>query len=109
MTIGNNIRKYRKELGLTQTELAEKLGTTQYVITNYERGTNNPLSTSIPEIAKALNITIAALYGEEEIEIKEKTLKKSSREGKLLDAFKKLKPAQQRVVVQQTEAFAKSQ
>ena len=105
MDIGKNIRKYRKELGLTQTELAEKLNTSQYVITNYERGSNNPLATSIPEIAKALNVPIAALFGED-VEIKEKVVKKSTREGKLFEAFKKLKATQQRVIVQQAEALA---
>jgi len=103
-----NIRKYRKALGLTQTELAQKLGTSQYVITNYERGTNNPLASSLPEIARILGVTIDQLFGYDSSSAQEKASpKKSSREGKLIEAFKKLKPAQQRVIVQQAQALAR--
>lgn len=108
MPLGMNIRKYRKALGLTQTELAAILGTSQYVITNYERGTNNPLASSLPQIAKALGVSIDQLFGFESTSHQDKPEpKKSSREGKLIEAFKKLKPAQQRVIVQQAQALAR--
>lgn len=40
--VGQNIRKYRMALGLTQIDLAKKLGLTQALITNYERGLHTP-------------------------------------------------------------------
>jgi len=106
MNIGENIRKYRKALGLTQIQLAEKLGTTQFVITNYERGTNNPLTSSLPDIAKALGVSIDQLFGFGAPAELKSGVKKSSREGKLLAAFQKLTPAQQRLILQQVEALA---
>ena len=36
MSIGENIKKLRKDRGLTQVQLADQLRTTQKVITDYE-------------------------------------------------------------------------
>jgi hypothetical protein len=52
-------------------------------------------------------LPVSLLFGEKPKEQKIPTLKKSSREGELLDAFQKLTPAQQRAIVQQTEVLAK--
>ena len=41
-TVGDNIRHLRKELGLTQKELAEEAGLTQAQISDYERGLRVP-------------------------------------------------------------------
>ena len=37
-----NLREYRKRLGLTQTELAEAIGTTRSSINNYESAKSEP-------------------------------------------------------------------
>lgn len=63
LTIGESIRKYRNANRLIQTELAKKLGTTQFVITNYEPGRKNPTAAKLPEIAKPLDVPLEALYG----------------------------------------------
>ena len=67
MTIGEKIALRRKALGLTQTELAEKLGTTKQTIGKYEKGivTNIPLS-RVAELADALECTPEYLTGWEE-------------------------------------------
>ncbi len=41
-TVGDNIRHLRKELGLTQKELAGEVGLTQAQISDYERGLRVP-------------------------------------------------------------------
>ena len=41
-TVGGNIRHLRKEMGLTQKELAEEAGLTQAQISDYERGFRVP-------------------------------------------------------------------
>lgn len=46
--------KIRKELGLTQTELAEKMGTKQENISRFESGTYNPTLKFLWKMAKAL-------------------------------------------------------
>ncbi len=36
------LREWRKELGLTQTELAERIGTDKFQISRWERGKHRP-------------------------------------------------------------------
>lgn len=47
--------KIRKELGLTQTELAERMGTAQANISRFESGTYNPTLKFLWKMAKALD------------------------------------------------------
>lgn len=54
--IGANIRVARECAGLTQTELAELLGTGQSVVARYERGGMDPNAMRIYQIADALGI-----------------------------------------------------
>ena len=41
-TVGDNIRHLRKDLNLTQKELAKEVGLTQAQISDYERGRRTP-------------------------------------------------------------------
>lgn len=61
MKIGNNIKLYRNKKGLTQKQLAEKIGTTDSAITRYESNSREPSIEIITKIAKALNISINEL------------------------------------------------
>lgn len=108
VTIGENIRKYRKAKGLTQTELAKKLGTTQFVITNYERGRNNPTAARLPEIAKALNVPLEALYGiHVQTTPEEKKGEGTRREAEIQKIFRELPPAKQRAVLEHAKGLIK--
>ena len=42
MNIGNVIKKYRKELGYTQEEMAKRLGVTTPAANKWENGNSNP-------------------------------------------------------------------
>ena len=42
MSIGERIKKRREELGMSQLELAKRVGVTQGSIGNYETGVSNP-------------------------------------------------------------------
>ena len=53
---GEKIKKYRKEQGLTQKALAEKLNTTPQNLAQYENGKRNPTPRTLWRIANALNI-----------------------------------------------------
>lgn len=53
MNIGKNIKKIREAAGLNQTELAEKLGVSQSMICQIERGSkacSMPLGAEIAEV-----------------------------------------------------------
>jgi transcriptional regulator with XRE-family HTH domain len=58
-----NIATLRKERGLSQAALAEKLGVTQASIANYESGRREPSITMLRKIAAALGVDIATLIG----------------------------------------------
>lgn len=56
MTIGNRIKRVRRELDLTQTEFASRLGLTQNTVTRYETGDRNPSTAVLSLIIKAYNV-----------------------------------------------------
>lgn len=62
MTIGEKIRKIRKENGLTQKQLGEKLGVSYQMIAQYENGKRNPKIDTIEKIADALEVSKNSFY-----------------------------------------------
>lgn len=68
MTIGERIKQRRIELGLTQTELAHKMGiTSKTTICKAETTDFNPTTDRVREFAKALDCTPSYLMGWEEV------------------------------------------
>lgn len=68
-TLGTRIKRRREELGLTQTELAERLGLKSKVsVSNAENDRDDMTTTRIQKYAEALNTSIAYLMGWTEIE-----------------------------------------
>ena len=61
MAVGENIRRIRKEKGLTQKALGEKCGMYESQIRAYELGKANPKIETINKIAFALDVPINAL------------------------------------------------
>ena len=60
---GEVIYKRRKELGLTQNQLAKALGISFQAVSKYENGTAYPDIELLPKLAAALNTTVDALLG----------------------------------------------
>lgn len=50
------IKKLRKKLDMTQAEFAQKIGTSQNVLANYEIGRRNPSSSVINNISKTFDV-----------------------------------------------------
>lgn len=61
MSISENIKFYRNEKGLTQQELADKIGKSINSVKKYESGYTNPPIDVINKIADVLEINIAYL------------------------------------------------
>ena len=61
MSVGENIRKRRTALGITQMKLAEAAMVSHPMIVAYERGTKNPSLQVAFEISKALDCTLEDL------------------------------------------------
>jgi len=60
--VGRNIRIYRLQKRLTQTDLADQLGLTFQQVQKYEKGTNRVGSGRLLKIATFLNVPVAALF-----------------------------------------------
>lgn len=61
MKIGEVIRKYRKEAGLTQEEMAHRLGVTTPAVNKWENGNSNPDIELLAPIARLLHISLDTL------------------------------------------------
>ena len=57
-SIGERIKIKRKELGLTQAELGEKLNISDRAVSKWEQGEGDPNLTIIPDIAKILGVSL---------------------------------------------------
>ena len=68
--IGDNIRKQRKKLNYTQTELSKIAGVKQSTISAIENGVNKPEIETIMLLASALHCATSELLGEEMPEVK---------------------------------------
>lgn len=55
--IGSRIKQYRKESGLTQEQLGEKINVSKNRISNWEQGINRPDADTIGAICRALNVS----------------------------------------------------
>ena len=110
MPVGDRIRKHRELSGISQTDLAEKIGVSKQTLYKYEKNviTNIP-SDKIEEIAKVLNVSESCLMGWENKEIelineeeKGKSLAKLIANENMLDAvvkLSKLQPEDKEMVV----------
>lgn len=68
MSIGENIKRIRKERKLTQKSLGEKCGILETTIRKYELNLLNPKKETVEKIANALEVSPNKLYGIKEIE-----------------------------------------
>lgn len=57
MTIGEKIKDLRKSAGLSQAELAFRLGLFQKDVSRWESGTHSPQAETLARLCKALNVS----------------------------------------------------
>ena len=60
----NAIENLRKNLGISQYTLAEKLDVTQSAISQWETGAAMPRADKLPELAKILGCEVSDLFEE---------------------------------------------
>lgn len=76
MELNEKIKKYRKEAGLSQEDLASKIYVSRTLITKYESGSAFPTQENLEKIAIALNVKVEDLLSDKEKnEIVEKSFK----------------------------------
>ena len=66
---GKRLAQLRRSKGLTQVELAKKIGVSQRVIAYYEGETNFPPAHLLVPVAKALKISVDELLGSKKIKL----------------------------------------
>lgn len=63
--IASNLTKYRKNLGLTQLELAEKLNYSDKTLSKWERGESIPDILTLKQLANIFEVSVDVLISEE--------------------------------------------
>jgi putative transcriptional regulator len=60
--LANRLKARRSELGLTQAELAEKVGVTRKTVNTVENGVFTPSATLAIKLSQALEISVERLF-----------------------------------------------
>ena len=60
-TLGKTISSLRKEKGMTQSELADKMNVTDKAVSKWERNISCPDVNPIPKLAKVLGVSVEEL------------------------------------------------
>ncbi|MGC6769570.1 helix-turn-helix domain-containing protein [Enterococcus sp. LJL51] len=67
-TFAENLKSIRKKKGLTQSQLAEKIGLTKQSIINYEKGHTFPTGNRLSKILEVLEIPAEQLIGSDNVQ-----------------------------------------
>ena len=106
-TIGNNISRFRRELGMTQEDLAKLMGyKSKSTINKIELGINDIPQSKIVQFAQVLGTTPAELMGWEEDDKRDSPTEADLSEGEkmLLELFRRVPEEQQTLVLQMIRA-----
>lgn len=108
MKLGENIRRYRQEAGLSLRELADMVDVTYSTLSHYENGKTTPKYDVLKQIARAVGVDdVYYLYGDEDQDEYDRMMRERNEqitleqlriaakhlatlekpEGRLLDAF----------------------
>lgn len=90
--IGNRIRKFREELGISQKQLAEQIGVSNSRISNWEQGINRPDADILVKLCTALNVSPSSLLG-----VKLSTDELTEQERNVIKAYRSKPELQQAV------------
>jgi transcriptional regulator with XRE-family HTH domain len=63
--VGRNVRRLRIAAGLSQAELAERMGVDRAYVSGLELGQRNPTIVTLWHIAKALGVMLRSFFDEE--------------------------------------------
>lgn len=70
-TLSMRLAKFRRNAGLTQTQLARAIGVSQRVVAYYEGEFHSPLIDLLPRYANCLGVSVDQLIGSEENDMPE--------------------------------------
>lgn len=97
--IAKNLLFYRKKAGLTQKELATKLGVKNTAVSNWESGNNSIDIETLFSACEIFGVTLNDMYGKYSFE-KSSAAVLSADEERLLATYRKLNPQGQEYILQ---------
>ncbi|MDG3132744.1 helix-turn-helix domain-containing protein [Streptococcus suis] len=74
MEFSERLKDLRKQAGLTQVDVAGKLGISQQAYASWERGAKKPTQENLVKIAQILNVSVDYLVGNSDVENTNKEL-----------------------------------
>ena len=98
------IRFFRERAGMEQKTLARLIGVTGNAISNWENGRGRPDINLLPDICRALNVTMYDLF-----DMEDPGIRYSAGEQIFLDQYKQLSPGHRMAVDQMVDALLKVQ
>ena len=60
--VGSNVRRLRLAAGISQADLADRMGVDRAYVSGLEQGNRNPTVVTLWHIARALNVPMAAFF-----------------------------------------------
>ena len=103
-TPGSRVARLRREKGITQIEIAEKLGITQSVVSDYERDVLRLNGELIVQLTGILNVSADEILGLEKITRREVAIK-NRRLYRQLQDIDKLPKRDQQALFRTIDAF----
>ena len=107
LTIAQNLKNLRTKRGLTQKDLAEKVGVTRVTIAAYEACRIRMLDTMIIKVAEALHVSTDELLGTSKL--KADAQAPSRRLMKRLSAIEKLPETSKKYILKPLDALLKTE
>jgi transcriptional regulator with XRE-family HTH domain len=102
-TFGDRLARLRKARGFTQTELGERIGLSQRMVTYYERRSGRPPAHVLPDLAAALKVSVDELVGYERLE--EPAAPRNARLWRKLRDIEKLNEPDRKAVLRFVDAL----
>ncbi len=104
--LGKRVSELRKELGLTQAQLAETLKISQQLIAAYETGSRKIPASMLPVLAKLFAISLEQLTGMDELPAKRGPASVLQRQ---IEQISLMPRAKQKFITEMLEALIKQQ
>jgi transcriptional regulator with XRE-family HTH domain len=111
IAVGKRVRLRRLQLGMSQTELADKLGVTFQQVQKYEKGTNRISCSRLSEMAEALDFPITSFFSDENKPLTEMTVTENLDPGhmkdglRLITAFGQIEKTQRKMLLAMVESM----
>lgn len=106
------LKEMRTEWGLTQTDVAKAIGTSQRNIGRWESGLNEPTSSSLVKLADFFRVSVDYLLGREDdfgnIEVKSSAAEVSAEELGLILGYRSLSATNKKIVFETMLALGRA-